>query len=137
VPVRGSLPRSEANFSPFSIRAALGMTYAGARGETAAQLRDVLHFPPGDEALHNAFRDIILQLAVGGAGKYEMEMANSLWGQEGAPLQTAYLGLIARYYGGAPNLVDFERDPFLFAIRHRKSGAILFLGRITDPTREF
>ena len=37
-------------------------------------------------------------------------MANSLWGQDGAPLQPEFLDLIARHYGGAMNLVDFRRD---------------------------
>ena len=36
-----------------------------------------------------------------------------------------------------PPIPVFRADhPFLFAIRERRSGAILFLGRIADPTRE-
>jgi serpin B len=36
-----------------------------------------------------------------------------------------------------PPVPIFRADhPFLFAIRDRKSGAILFLGRMVDPTRE-
>ena len=36
-------------FSPYSISIALGMTFAGARGETESQMADTLHFmlPPG------------------------------------------------------------------------------------------
>ena len=36
-----------------------------------------------------------------------------------------------------PQVPTFRADhPFLFAIRSRRSGAILFLGRVTDPTKE-
>ena len=38
-----------------------------------------------------------------------MAVANSLWGQDGTPLQPGFLDLIARHYRGAMNLVDFRR----------------------------
>jgi serpin B len=96
-------------FSPFSIRTALGMTQAGARGETAAQMREALRISSSEEALHAAFAEIIQRLNAAGGGKYEMAVANSLWCQDGAPLQPGFLDLIARHYGGGMNLVDFHR----------------------------
>jgi serpin B len=39
---------------------------------------------------------------------------------------------------GAPprETIEFRADhPFLFFIRHRDTGAILFMGRVVDPTR--
>jgi len=97
-------------FSPFSIRTALGMTQAGARGETAAQMREALRISSPDAALHVAFAEIIERLNAAGGSKYEMAVANSLWGQDGAPLQAGFLELTARHYGGGMNLVDFRRD---------------------------
>lgn len=97
-------------FSPFSIRIALGMTQAGARGETAAQMREALCISSSNETWHVAFAEIIQQLNAAGGGKYEMAVANSLWGQDGTLLQPAFVDLIARHYGGGMYLVDFRRD---------------------------
>src|SRR5262249_52750945 len=48
-------------FSPYSISNALAMTFAGARGETAMQMTQTLHFIE-DKKLHPAFKDLILEL---------------------------------------------------------------------------
>ncbi|MEN8216793.1 MAG: serpin family protein [Pseudomonadota bacterium] len=45
-------------FSPYSISSALAMTYAGARGNTAAQMSQVLHFAPDQTQFHPAFGDL-------------------------------------------------------------------------------
>jgi serpin B len=52
----GQLKGGEGNlfFSPYSISTALAMTYGGARGETAQQMANVLHFPAQQEPLHAA-----------------------------------------------------------------------------------
>ena len=97
-------------FSPLSIRIALGMTQAGARGETATQMREALGLSSSDERQHLAFAEIIQQLNVLGGGKVEMAVANSLWGQDGVALEPEFLDLITRHYGGAMNLVDFHND---------------------------
>jgi len=94
--------------SPFSVRAALVMTLAGARGETAAQMREALRISSLDETVHASLAAIIRRLNLAGGGKYEMAVANSLWSQEGAPLQTGFLDLIAGHYAGDLNLVDFR-----------------------------
>jgi serpin B len=96
-------------FSPFSIRTALGMAQAGARDETEAQMREALCISSSDETLHAAFAETVERLNAAGGGEYEMTVANSLWGQDGTPLQPGFLDLIARHYRGAMNLVDFRR----------------------------
>ena len=45
-------------FSPYSISAALAMTYAGARGETESQMARALRFPFAQGSLHPAFGGI-------------------------------------------------------------------------------
>ena len=96
-------------FSPFSIRTALGMTLAGARNETAAQMREVLCISPSDETTHVAIADAVQRLHAAGGGDSTIVVTNSLWGQEGAPIQPGFLDLITRHYRGAMNLVDFRR----------------------------
>ena len=58
-------------FSPFSVRAALGMTYAGARGQTAEQMSAALRFTSSGDTVHGAFAEIIQRLNAAAGGSYE------------------------------------------------------------------
>ncbi|MBN1391756.1 MAG: serpin family protein [Sedimentisphaerales bacterium] len=102
-------------FSPYSVSAALAMTYTGARGETEKQMADVLHFPSqgteGQEQFHQAFGTIIKDLnARGGQGKYELVVANALWGQKGYEFLEGFLRSVGENYDGQLNNVDFAGD---------------------------
>ncbi len=100
--------------SPYSVAAALTMTYAGARGDTAAQMRDVLHLGLGDDRIHAARNEEDLRIgapAEPGPGDdrqpFTLQVANSLWGQQGYPFLDEFLTLLAEHYGAGMNLVDF------------------------------
>jgi serpin B len=95
-------------FSPYSISNALAMTYAGARGETADQMQKTLHFSLGQERLAPAFNDLIGQL--GGAGKarkYQLTVANRLWGQKDYGFLPRFVTLSEASYGAGLKEVDF------------------------------
>ena len=95
-------------FSPYSISTALAMTYAGARGNTAKQMAETLHFPPKSEGVHGAFAE--LRAAVEQASRspdVQVCEANSLWPQKGYPFLQGYLDLIQRHYGASITPVDF------------------------------
>ena len=98
-------------FSPFSIRTALGMAFAGARGETARQISIALHFTPLGENLHVAFAELIQSFNMAGDSQVLVTAANALWSQEGAPLRAEFRDLITPHYGGAINLIDFRDNP--------------------------
>ncbi len=104
-------------YSPASIRLALAMTYAGARGETAAQMADVLRFDLADQALHAAFNALDQELASrnqefpatgdGVERKVQLSIANSLWGQDGFAFVPEFLDTLAENYGAGMRVVDF------------------------------
>lgn len=99
-------------FSPYSISNALGMTYAGARRETAEQMAKVLHFNVGQERLHPAFGELIADLQKEDKGRpYHLHVANSLWGQAGYPFADRFLQLTRKEYGAGLKEVDFAVDP--------------------------
>ena len=68
-------------FSPLSISTALAMVYAGAGGETAAQMADVLHFQEDSDALHAAFGELLDDLnAAGDEGEFDLSIAQRALG---------------------------------------------------------
>lgn len=105
-------------YSPYSISLALAMTYAGARGETAAQMAEALHLDLPQERLHPAFEALAQVLSSRGEVAEEEEgegfrlnVANALWGQEDYEFLAAFLALVDRHYDGGLRAVDFVGAP--------------------------
>lgn len=103
--------------SPHSISIALAMTYAGAEGNTEAEMAEALHFDLPEPTLHQAFNRLDLDLdarsevAVENGDPPVLEVVNATWGQTGYPFEAPYLDLLAVNYGAAMNLLDFGADP--------------------------
>lgn len=99
--------------SPYSISLALAMTYAGADGETAQQMADTLGFTLQPEKLHTAFNALDQLLESRGAElepdeKFTLEIANSIWGQDGFEFEQPFLDTLAENYGAGMRLVDYD-----------------------------
>jgi serine protease inhibitor len=95
-------------FSPYSISSALGMTYDGARGNTAAEMQKVLHFPFDRHALDSAFADLIRELqGHKDKSKYNLVVANRLYGQKDYGFLPDFLKVQRDAYGAALDEVDF------------------------------
>jgi len=105
-------------YSPYSISLALAMTYAGARGETAQQMADTLHFILSQDRLHPAFNGLDLELARRSEGPtsqegegFQLHISSSLWGQFGYVFLSEYLDALAENYGAGLRLLDFANAP--------------------------
>ena len=99
-------------FSPYSISAALALTYGGARGETAKQMSDVLHFLLPDEELHSAFAELQNKLnTIQQKENIQISSANSLWPMDAYPFLKEYLELAGKYYQTEITQVDYKTDP--------------------------
>ncbi len=108
-----ALRESDGNlfFSPYSISAALAMTFAGARAETERQMAETLHFILPQERLHQGFNALDLELVGEDQGEFKLHIANAIWGQTGYAFLTEFLDLLARNYGAGLRLLDFESEP--------------------------
>jgi serine protease inhibitor len=95
-------------FSPYSIFAALGMTYEGARGQTAEEMKAVFHFPE-PSALRPNFAAIYNKIN-GASSEYEMRTGNALWVQYDYPILADYKSNVERYYGGKAAALDFIKE---------------------------
>jgi serpin B len=96
-------------FSPYSISTCLAMTYAGARGETAAQMAQTLHFDTNQKQLAASFGKLETQLntkqkKIG----IELDIANGLWAQKKKPFLPAFLDVAKQSYGANLKQVDFR-----------------------------
>jgi serpin B len=97
--------------SPFSISTALAMTYAGARADTAAEMKKVLHFTPKDDVLHASAGALVDDLNdAGSKGQFRLSVANALWGQKGYKFLNPFLAVNRRDYRAGLESLDFRSN---------------------------
>jgi serpin B len=101
-------------FSPVSISTALAMTFAGARGQTEAQMATALRFSLPQDRLHPALNELTAALATRGQGTqgadgkpFRLNIVNSTWAQQGFAMDSRYLDVLSQSYGAGVNLLDF------------------------------
>lgn len=110
-PANSTEPSDQA-ISPFSISAALAMVYAGTRGETASQLAQALHLNLPPERFHAAMQTILQDILPAATDhKTQLEIANSLWGQEDFAILDAFRQLTHDRYGADYQTADFKHAP--------------------------
>ncbi|MGI5915129.1 MAG: serpin family protein [Anaerolineae bacterium] len=104
-------------YSPHSISLALAMTYTGARGETARQMANTLHFTLPPDRLHpavNSLDQILARRGEGAAGRddqgFRLNVVNAIWGQAGYTFLDDFLDTLAAYYGAGMRLLDYAAD---------------------------
>jgi len=96
-------------FSPYSISTALAMTYEGARGKTAEEMRSVFYFPEDDDIRRYSFARIYNQINKKDK-KYKLHTANALWTQIDYSFLDEYLDVVEKYYAGKATNLDFGNE---------------------------
>ncbi|NWU85658.1 SPB10 protein, partial [Onychorhynchus coronatus] len=125
-------------FSPWSISAALALTYLGAKGSTATEMAEVLHFTQaaGAEAsssvarpsrgrpkrrkmdsenkqaadIHSGFKELLTAINKP-RSTYSLRSANRIYVEKTFLLLPTYLHLSKNYYKAEPQKVNFKTAP--------------------------
>jgi serpin B len=106
-------------FSPLSLSVALSMALAGARGDTRQEMLDTMSIQGLGDETSPAFNALLL--AIEGSQQdlegedevstFQLNIANSSWGQSGFEFNPDFLDTLALYYGAGIYQVDFSQDP--------------------------
>ncbi|MCB2203016.1 serpin family protein [bacterium] len=106
-------------YSPFSLSLALTMAMAGAEGSTQTAMADALNLSLPEGRLYPAFDALLLAIEASGeqvpeereGNPFQLNIANSLWGQTGFSFETAFLDTLAQYFGAGLHTVDYQQAP--------------------------
>jgi serpin B len=112
--------------SPYSIQSALAMAFAGAAGETRAEMARVLHFPNQSDAIDVSFASLqhsLEEMSVetaeiakeskrfgGPSEPITMTIANRLFAQSGYDFRKPFLAQVKQNFGAAFEPLDFVHD---------------------------
>ncbi|NXJ07549.1 SPB10 protein, partial [Odontophorus gujanensis] len=124
-------------FSPWSISSALVLTYLAAKGSTAREMAEVLHFTKAagaesssaarpsrgrpkrrkmdpeheqDENIHSGFKELLTAINKP-RNTYSLKSANRIYVEKNYPLLPTYIQLSKKYYKAEPHRVNFKTAP--------------------------
>ena len=106
-------------FSPISLSLALSMTLAGADNTTQDEMLNALQFDLPEESVHAAINALLLAIDESQSqtmedrdgSNFQLNIANSIWGQDGFDFRQDFLDVLARHYGAGIYKVDFLNQP--------------------------
>jgi serine protease inhibitor len=104
------MQRQEGNlfFSPLSVATALTMAYAGAAGQTAAEMEQVLHLgsAPG---IHDSFAALLSSLnSHTSPSGPDIVVANAVWPAAGTPIHPEFLATMEEDYEGHVQALNYS-----------------------------
>jgi serpin B len=103
-------------FSPFSITTALTMTWGGAKGETADQMKKVLHLDGTAADVMSTSGKLALSLE-DKSRPITFRIANQLFGEKTYKFEQPYLDQTKKAYGAPMELIDFIKGPEAARVR--------------------
>ena len=99
-------------FSPYSLRSALALCYAGARGEVAQAMAKALRFPDDQAKMNQAYGSLTeYLLEAGNTEQQRLAIANALWVHKAINLLKPYQEAAAKYYRAKVANLDFGNEP--------------------------
>jgi serpin B len=104
-------------FSPASISMAFAMTWPGAKGETAAQIKKTMHFGTEPAATAEGWGKTSRAL---GTRAMKLRIANRLFGEKTYAIEQPFLDMAQSAFGAPLEKVDFKRSHE--AVRERING---------------
>lgn len=104
-------PSENAVFSPFSMAAALSMVHAGARGQTAQQIKSGLYLTDMENDQMYSEIGNALRKVKGEGNSYSLETANQVYVEQKFPLKEEFQTILREQYESpSPKSVDFGLD---------------------------
>ena len=98
-------------FSPFSISSALAMTFAGSDGNTEVEMANALEFSANTELFHKDFSRVTNKInEIGKKGKVKLNIANSLWLQDGYTFKDKFINIGKKYYSAEIENLNFAES---------------------------
>ena len=131
-------------FSPTSVRLALGMALAGARGDTATEMTKALALSGNPRTAQNGLAKELRDLAAAEQQQQIVRVVNRVWGQTGRAFESDYLALLQRSYGAPFGQLDFKNETeksrvainkFIEAKTERKIKELIPPGSLNDDVR--